>query len=135
MATYDTTTVFETTNSDNLLGAVHSRAGLATKCFPVFFFLWKIIVLSGVQINDSFAGNYFFLFLPATPLSTSPTLEELFEMTQLHTRALPLPHALPPELQRNKDTIGVEAPGHGEEKLTAYLFCASFENTLSFTDP
>ena len=56
------------------------------------------------------------LFLPATPLSPSRTLDWLFELTCRPSRALDSPRALLPELQRYKDTrcgaLGAEVPGH-----------------------
>ena len=62
-------------------------------------------------------------FLPATPSSPSWTLEGLFELTQRPSRALNLPRALLPELQKNKDTalwcavIGEEVSGHCQQQL------------------
>ena len=66
------------------------------------------------------------LFLPATPLSPSLTLEGFFELTQRPSRALDLPRALLSELQRYKDTVwcaelGVEVPGHNREQLMQTL--------------
>ena len=50
------------------------------------------------------------------PSSPSRTLEGLFELTRRPSRALNLPRALLPELQRYKDTVscvalGPEVPG------------------------
>ena len=73
------------------------------------------------------SGKHFSLpFLPATPLSLSQTLEGLFGLTRRPSRALDLPRALLPELQRNKDTVrcaalGVEVPGHRQDQLTQTL--------------
>ena len=63
---------------------------------------------------------------PATPSSPSLTLEGLFELTRRPSRALALPRALLPELQRYKDTVrcaalGTEVPGHNQEQLTRSL--------------
>ena len=65
-------------------------------------------------------------FLPASPLSSSQTLEGLFELTQRPSRALDSPPALLTELQRNKDTVrcvtlGVEVPGQLQEQLSKTL--------------
>ena len=52
------------------------------------------------------------------PSSLSRTLEGLFELTRLPSRAVDLPRVLLPELQRNKDTTvrcaaqGAKVPGH-----------------------
>ena len=87
----------------------------------------KIITLSGGQINDPSLGKHFsLLFLPATPSSPSRTLEGLFELTRLPSRALNSPRALLPELQRYKDTVrcgalGAEVPGHCQEQVTQTL--------------
>ena len=68
-------------------------------------------------------GNrYSLLFRPETPSSPSRTLEGLFELTRRPSRALDLPCALLPELQRNKDTVrcaalGAEVPGHRQKQL------------------
>ena len=51
------------------------------------------------------------LFLPATPLSLSPTLEGFFALIRLPSWALALPRALLPELPRMKDTVRYAAPG------------------------
>merc|ERR1712020_299599 len=81
----------------------------------------------GGQINDPSSGKHYSLpFLPATPLSPSRTLEGLFELTLHPSRALDLPRALLPELQRNKDTVrcaalGAEVPGHRQQQLTQTL--------------
>ena len=53
--------------------------------------------------------------------SPSRTLEGLFELTQRPSRALDLPRALPPELQRYKDTVRCD--------------CVFVENALFYTDP
>ena len=77
------------------------------------------------QINDPSSGkHYSLLFLPATPLSPSLTLEGLFELTRRPSRGLNSPRALLPELQRNKDTVrcaslGAEVPG--DRQLTQTL--------------
>ena len=62
------------------------------------------------------SGKHYSLpFLAATPSSLSKTLEGLFELTRRPSRALGLPRALLPELQRYKDTVrcarlGAEVP-------------------------
>ena len=54
------------------------RSGQLTQ-FLRFPFLYKIIDLPGLQINDPLSGKHFSLpFLPVTPLSPSRTLEGLF---------------------------------------------------------
>ena len=63
------------------------------------------------------------LYLPAISSSPPQTLEGLFELTLLSSRALDSPRALLTELQRNKDTVrcavpGAEVPGHRQELLT-----------------
>ena len=70
--------------------------------------------------------HYSLSFLPATPSSPSRTLEGLFELTRLPSRALASPRALLPELQRYKDTfrcamLGAEVPGHCQQQLTQTL--------------
>ena len=73
------------------------------------------------------SGKHFSLpFLPATPSSPSQTLEGLFELTRRPSRALDLPHALLPELQRFKDTIrcttlGTEVPEYRQLQLMQTL--------------
>ena len=76
----------------------------------------------------SSSGNLLsLLFLPATPLSLSQTLEGLFELTQRPSRALDSPRALLPELQRYKDTVrcaallGTGVPGHRQQQLMQTL--------------
>ena len=59
----------------------------------------------------------FFSFIPATPSSLSKTLGGLFELTWRPSRALDLPYALLPELERVEDYVGCaalggEVPGH-----------------------
>ena len=56
----------------------------------------------------------------------SLTLEGLFELTRRPSRALDLPRASLPELQRYKDTVrcaalGAEVPGHRQQQLTQTL--------------
>ena len=77
----------------------------------------------GGQINDPSSGKHYLVLLPATPSSSSPTLEGLFELTGLPSRALDTPCALLPVLQRYKDaarcgTLGAELPGHHQQQLT-----------------
>ena len=73
------------------------------------------------------AGQHFYLlFLPATPLSLSRTLEGLFELTGQPSSALYWPCALLPELQRYKDTVrfvaqDMEVPGHRQQQPTQTL--------------
>ena len=51
-------------------------------------------------------GNtYFLLFLPATPLSPSRTLEWFFDLTRRPPRALNSPRPLIPELHKIKYTV------------------------------
>ena len=98
-------------------------------------FLVGFLVLSNLRENVSFfktSGNYFFLlFLRATSLSPSWTLEGLFELTQRPSRALDSPRALLPELQRYKDFC---ARRRGPRTLSttadANLDCAFVENEL-----
>ena len=79
------------------------------------------------QINDPSTGKHYSLtFLPATPSFPLRTLEGLFELTWRHSRALNLPRALLPKLQRYKDTVrcaalGAEVPGHRQQQLTQTL--------------
>ena len=66
------------------------------------------------------------LFLQATPLSWSRTLEGLFELTRRPSRALNLNAYFAFELQRYKDTVrcvalGAEVPGHRQQQLTQTL--------------
>ena len=57
------------------------------------------------QINGPSSGKCFSLpFLPAISSTPSWTLEGLFEMTQLPSRALDSPRALLPDLQRETRT-------------------------------
>ena len=75
-----------------------ARSGHPLK-FLLFTLCKKIIDLAGGQINDPSTGKDFALpFLPATPLSLSWTLERLFVLTRLPSRALDSPCALLPEL-------------------------------------
>ena len=74
-------------------------------------------------MTPSSGKHYSLPFLPATPSSPSRTLEGLFELTRRPSRALDSPCALPPELQRYKDTVrsaalGAEVPGHRHQQLT-----------------
>ena len=84
-------------------------------------------------------GKHFNLpFLPVTPSSPSLSLEGLFELTWCPSRALDSPHALLPELPRNKDTIrcamlGADVPGHRQKQLTQTLIVRSY--ALAYTDP
>ena len=64
------------------------------------------------------------------PLSNSLVsdlaLEGLFELTRRPSMALVPPRALPPDLQRYKDTVrcaafGAEVPGHCQQQLTQTL--------------
>ena len=88
------------------------------------------------QIYDPLSGKHFSLpFLPATPLSPSRTLEGLFELTRRPSRALDLPRALLPELQRYKDTVrcgalGAEVPGHRQKQLTQTLIVCLLKTHL-----
>ena len=66
--------------------------------------------LPGEEINDPLLAKcYSLLFLPATPLSPSRTLQGLFELTQRPAMALDLPRVLLPELQKITDTISYDA--------------------------
>ena len=84
------------------------------------------------QINDPFLGKLFsLLFLPATPLSLSRTLQGLFELPRRPSWALASPKLLLPKLQRNTDTVkcaalGVEVSGHCQEQLTQTLIVRCF---------
>ena len=97
-------------------------AGLATN--SVSFFQKKSLICLEGNINDPSSGKYDSLpFLPANPMALSQTIEGLFELT---SRALDSPYALPPELQRNKDsvwcvTLGAEVPGHRQQQLMQTL--------------
>ena len=73
--------------------------GLATDHFFCFLFCTKSFCCHAWrQINDPLSGIYFSLpLLPAIPSSPSRTLDS--------------PRALPPELQRNKDTVRCAALG------------------------
>ena len=82
--------------------------------------------MPGGQINDPSSGKqYSCPFLPATPSSPSRTLEGLFELTRLPSRALDSPRALLPELQIYKDkrfaALDAKVPGHIQEELTQTL--------------
>ena len=74
------------------------------------------------------------------PSSPSRTLEGLFELTRCPPRALALPLELPPELQRNKDTVGsaalnAEVLGHRQQSASdVNLNCGFVENALFYTD-
>ena len=81
-------------------------------------------------------GNMYYSlsFLPAIPSSLSWTLEGLFELTRRPSRALNLPCALLPELQRNKDTVrcaalGAEVQGHRKEQLSQTLIVGLLKRT------
>ena len=105
---------------------LHARSDHLLNFFCVLL-VKKIIDLPGQQINDPSSGKRCsLLFLPANPLSPSRTLERLFELTRRPPRALNLPRALLPELQRCKDAVrcvelGSEVPGHRQEQLTQTL--------------
>ena len=119
--------------------------GLATNSiFFCFLFVkthWVVCLHVWIEINDPLSGKHYSLpFLPATPSSPSRNLEGLFELTRRPSRALDLPRALLPELQRYKDTVrcaalGVEIPGHRQQQTDANLDCAFVENALIYTDP
>ena len=75
-------------------------------------------------------------FFPATPSSTSLTLERLFELARRPSRALDSPCALLPELQRYKDTVtcgalGAEVPGHLHQQLTRTLIVSLLKTYFS----
>ena len=81
----------------------------------------SLICLMGKYFSSE--NHFSLLFLPATPLSPSRTLEGLFELTRRPSRALDSPRALLLELQRYKDTVrcgalGAEVPGHRQQQLT-----------------
>ena len=104
---------------------------LQTPVPPIMEQVWPLTQYSSVssylfKINDSLGKHYYRPFLLATPLSPSRTPEGLFELTQCPSRSLNSPHALLPELQRNKDTVRCVAicakvPGHRQEQLTQTL--------------
>ena len=93
--------------------------------------------MPGGQINDTSSGKHYSLsFPPAAPSSPSRTLEGLFELSRRPSRALDLPRALLPELQRIKDTVrcatlGAEVPGHLQEQLTQTLIVCLLKTHLS----
>ena len=95
--------------------------------FSVSFFVNKTANLPGGQINSPLSRKSFSLpFLPATLSSPSRTLKGLFELKRRPFRALDLPRALLPELQRYKDTarcaaLGAQVPGHRQQQLTQTL--------------
>ena len=69
--------------------------------------------------------------VPANLSSLSRTLEELFELSQRHSRALDSPRVVLPELQRNKDTVrcaalGAEVPAHRQEQLEQYFILSNY---------
>ena len=73
---------------------------------------------------------------PATPSSLSRTLGDIFELTRRPSRALDWPCTLLPELQRIMDTVmyaalGMEVPGHRQDRLTQTLIVTFVEKTLS----
>ena len=85
---------------------------------------WKNQWFDGGQVNDP--EILFSLFLPATPLPLSWTLEGLFELTRHPSRALDSPRVLLPGLQRYKDTVmcaalGAEVPGRRQKQPTQTL--------------
>ena len=93
--------------------------------FRVFCEKKSLICLEGKSISPSLEKYFSLPFPLATPLSPL-TFEGLFELTRCPSRALILPCALPPELQRNKDTIryaalGAEVQGHRHKQLTKFL--------------
>ena len=108
--------------------------------FISVYFSWKIIDLPGGQINDPWSQKYFSLsLLPATPLSLFWNLEGLFELTRCPSKALNLPRALLPELQRNKDTVRYaccarcRGPRTPSKTANANLDCEFVENAHFFT--
>ena len=83
----------------------------------------QIFDLPGGQINDSSWGKYLSLpFLPATRSFPSGTLRRLFELTRHPSKALNLPLAMLPELQRQK-------------QLVQTLIVLFVENALFCADP
>ena len=107
--------------------------------FFLLLFCKKIIDLPEGQINDPSSKKHFSLpLLPATPSSMSRTLEGLFELTRRLSRALDLPRALLPELQRIKDTHrqGCRArrggPRTPSRTTDANFDCTFVENALLF---
>ena len=59
----------------------------------------------GGQIIDHSSGKHYslFMFLPATPMSPSRTIELLFELTQRPSMVLDSPRALLPDPHKYKD--------------------------------
>ena len=87
------------------------RSGQLLNLYLFFFFCKKSLVcLQGKSMTRSLGKHFSLSFLPATPSSLSRTLEGLFELTRRPSRALDSPRALPPELQRYKDTVRYAAP-------------------------
>ena len=60
----------------------------------------SLICLEGKSMTPLRGNTNSLPFLPATPSSPSRTLQGLFELTRRPSRALDLPRALLPELQR-----------------------------------
>ena len=70
--------------------------------------------------------QYTLLFLPATSLSLSRSLEGSFELTRHPSRAFNLPRALLRELQRIKETnrdavLSAGVPGHRQEQTKTLI--------------
>ena len=93
------------------------------------------------QINDpSYGKNFSLLFLAATPLSPSRTLEEFFQLTQCPSRSLNSPRALLLEQQRYMAAVrcaalATEVPGHRQQQLTQTLIVRSLKTRFFKTDP
>ena len=91
--------------------------------------------LNFLSINGALSGkNFSFLFLPATPLSLSRTLEGLSELTLCPSRALASPRVLVPELQTRGHCQVCCARRRGprtpSKTTDANLGCAFVENAL-----
>ena len=73
------------------------QAGDFSQVLPLTQFFLLAYCMPGGQIDDPSSGKHnSHLFLPATPLSPSWTLEGLFNLTWRHSRALDLPRVLLP---------------------------------------
>ena len=88
------------------MGRPTTRSGQSLHFFLFPFgnnhqFVWRENQMTLCRGNTMYSLSFFL----ATPSSPSRTLEGLFELTRRPSRALGLPRALLPELQRDKDTV------------------------------
>ena len=92
--------------------------------FFLFPFCTKsLICLKGKSITPLRGNTIILRSSQQLPRLRLRPLKSFFELTRSPSRALDLPCALLPELQRYKDTsrcaaLGVEVPGHRQKQLT-----------------